>query len=149
VCVRSTSVACSGSEFSLEKASIDEAFIDLTAPVRELMLQRFPHLAKIPEDATPDTPLPEPPSISWDGLGHLIPLTSGNPELEQAEPSSTVDPESPTTWHDVALSIGAELMFSVRESIKEKLGYTTSAVRVFVLPNTHLTLSRVSLETSS
>jgi DNA polymerase eta len=136
----------SGSTFSLEKASIDEAFIDLTALVRELMLQRFPHLAKIPEDATPDTPLPDPPSISWDGLGHLIP---DNPEPEQAGPSSSVNPEAPVTWHDVALSIGAELMCSVRESVKAKLGYTTSAVRVFDMPNIHLTLSRALLEISS
>lgn len=34
-----------------------------------------------------------------------------------------------TTWHDVALSIGAELMGKIREEVRVKLGYTTSAVR--------------------
>jgi DNA polymerase eta len=149
VCARFASANGSGPKLSLEKASIDEAFIDLTAAVRELMVQRFPHLLKIPEDATPDTPLPDPPSISWDGLGHLIPLTADSQEPEQAGSSSSVNPEAPVTWHDVALSIGAELMFSVRESIKAKLGYSTSAVRVFDMQNIHLTSSRASLEINS
>ena len=32
------------------------------------------------------------------------------------------------TWHDVALSIAAELMAKIRHDIHTKLGYTTSAV---------------------
>lgn len=49
------------------------------------------------------------------------------------------DPESPAdatglendaypTWHDVALSIAAELMRNIRQATFEKLGYTLSAV---------------------
>ena len=36
--------------------------------------------------------------------------------------------EPPPTWHDVALSIAAELMQKIRMDIYTKLGYTTSAV---------------------
>lgn len=38
--------------------------------------------------------------------------------------------DSPTTWHDVALSIAAELMGRIRQDIFTKLGYSTSAVRI-------------------
>lgn len=163
--------------FSLvEKASIDEAFIDFTKPVREILLQRYPYLAQLPEDALDDldTPLPPPPFISWHGLGSLIPINlppapppdspeeKSDPKIdllpsdqEEAIPtgnSSTTplfleeqtfstktssvdkleDLENPApTWHDVALSIAAELMDKAREEVRIKLGYSTSAVSVY------------------
>ncbi|KAI0090250.1 hypothetical protein BDY19DRAFT_1055961 [Irpex rosettiformis] len=60
----------------VEKASIDESFIDFTRPVREEILKRYPYLATVPPDAPDgkDTPLPPPPSISWENLGSLIPV---------------------------------------------------------------------------
>ncbi|KAJ7671608.1 hypothetical protein DFH06DRAFT_120201 [Mycena polygramma] len=103
----------------IEKASIDEAFMDLTRPVRQILLERYPYLAQVPDDAPLglDTPLPSPPQVDWDQLGTLIPI---DPALEE-------EPELPSTWHDVALSIAAECMEKVRQQIKAKLGYTTSA----------------------
>jgi DNA polymerase eta len=35
-----------------------------------------------------------------------------------------------TTWHDVALSIAAELMDKIRAEVRTQLEYTTSAVRI-------------------
>lgn len=35
-----------------------------------------------------------------------------------------------TTWHDVSLSIAAELMQTARQEVFEKLGYSTSAVSI-------------------
>lgn len=102
-----------------EKASIDEAFIDFTKPVRKLLLERYPYLAEVPEDSS-DTPLPPPPAVQWEGLGHII---------RDESTSSTSSTDDFTTWHDVALAIAAELMHSAREEIRTKLGYTLSAVR--------------------
>lgn len=149
------------SRLDVEKASIDEAFIDFTKPVREELLKRYPYLATVPPDARNgiDTPLPPPPPISWDGRGNVVPVvppketseeakeggstavasSSKDPEISDEEPSTSEheydDEESPvneddqqTTWHDVALSIAAELMMRIREDIRTKLGYTTSAV---------------------
>ncbi|TFK49546.1 DNA/RNA polymerase [Heliocybe sulcata] len=111
----------------IEKASIDEAFIDFTRPVREKLLERFPYLAKVPEDAPDglDSPLPQPPAISWDGLGTVVPLhpTTGNDDVEAEQ----LEDDSLTTWSDVALSIAAEMMGRVRADIHTKLGYTLSA----------------------
>ncbi|EIW57746.1 DNA/RNA polymerase [Trametes versicolor FP-101664 SS1] len=137
----------------VEKASIDEAFIDFTRPVREELLKRYPYLAVVPPDAPNgvDSPLPPPPPISWDGLATIVPVNPPKePPKEQDLPAGesvestaedqksnisepTDDDEvveeddSLTTWHDVALSIAAELMLRIREDIRTKLGYTTSA----------------------
>ena len=145
----------------VEKASIDEAFIDFTRPVREELLRRFPHLATVPPDAPngADTPLPPPPPISWDGMGNLVPVhpqedeptgqenskreqddgyesddapLADGPEASKSksvEDDLGAEAEKQTTWHDVALSIAAGLMMRIREDIRDKLGYTTSAVR--------------------
>ncbi|KAH9902592.1 DNA/RNA polymerase [Cubamyces lactineus] len=137
----------------IEKASIDEAFIDFTRPVREELLKRYPYLAMVPPDAPNgiDSPLPPPPPISWDGLGTVVPVhppkdppTKSSPVAVDANGSNTAEEENAdpaqhevdegvaesddsTTWHDVALSIAAELMLRIREEIRDKLGYTTSA----------------------
>lgn len=155
-----------------EKASIDEAFFDFTRPVRRIMLERFPYLAKVPPDAPHgiDTLLPPPPPILWGYLGHVIPINPApqssisasndkkSEETEKVQADDATNPEeraeSPdaypnqmdsdmpveaheeedgiTTWHDVALSIAAELMQKARQEVLEKLGYSTSAVGVSI-----------------
>ncbi|PWN51631.1 DNA/RNA polymerase [Violaceomyces palustris] len=172
---------------SVEKASIDESYFDLTIHVRKVMLERYPYLAAVPisssTDACPrassshgsmDTPLPDPPSIpfeQWSRFGHLIPIQGsvgeangiGRPKPAAAAAAATTngassdsiheeeskdgssreaasaeiergkDEGSTTTnfasssWTEVALYIGAELMEKVREKIRQELGYTTSA----------------------
>ncbi|KAF9046844.1 DNA/RNA polymerase [Hymenopellis radicata] len=111
----------------IEKASIDEAFIDFTKPVRAILLQRYPYLAELPKDAPNgmDTALPPPPQISWDNLGFLIPVDTS--PSNDTDTNSTVQPDHPCTWHDVALAIAAQLMHDVREAVRTKLGYTLSA----------------------
>ncbi|KAJ3557229.1 hypothetical protein NM688_g1585 [Phlebia brevispora] len=146
----------------IEKASIDEAFIDFTRPVRDEILKRYPYLAEVPADAPlgKDSPLPPPPPVLWEGLGTVIPVnpppplpapsaqTSGEPAvqdgtskaaeatqqptatsaIESTEDSSGVEEDdSPTTWHDIALSISAELMAKMRHEIYNELGYTMTA----------------------
>lgn len=115
-----------------ERASIDESFIDFTRPVRERLLERYPFLTEVPPEGA-ETPLPPPPPICWDGLGNVIPV---NPDTEPSDTEATLpageedqeDAASQPTWHDVALSIAAELMQTARDVIREQLGYSTSAV---------------------
>lgn len=113
----------------IEKASIDEAFLDLTRPVREKLLERYPYLAKFPDDAPDgaDSPLPPPPPIDWNQLGELVPLTAPGEGSEPQDEISNHEDDHFTTWHDVALSIGAELVTKLREEIFRQLGYTMSA----------------------
>ncbi len=153
----------------IEKASIDEVFIDFTKAIREVLLQRYPHIAQVPANALQgvDTPLPPPPPILWDGLGSLIPVNPppisseggigekedeiggsstghqtlvdditndedhefrGNIEEKADADLSPGMEDSQVTWHDVALSIAAEMMQKAREEVRVKLRYSTSAV---------------------
>jgi len=113
--------------------------------VREIILERFPYLAHVPADAPNgiDTPLPPPPPISWEKLSVVVPISPGTEGSEDQPESSTkghdldngaqeeID-EAPT-WHDVALSIAAELMEKIRDTVRTKLGYTTSAVSAVLI----------------
>lgn len=99
-----------------------------------------------------DTPLPPPPPIDWAGKGTIVPIhppppekpasavtydeTEAQEETEANEEGVNVDnpieeihdgEDEATTWHDVALSIAAELMFRAREEVRTQLGYSTSA----------------------
>ncbi len=71
-----------------EKASIDEAFIDFTRPVRAELLARYPYLGQVPADAPNglDTVLPPPPPILWENRGILIPI---DPPCEDQAGSSS------------------------------------------------------------
>lgn len=85
-----------------------------------------------------DSPLPPPPPISWDGLGAVVPIfPEPNSPADDSEPSTRVSDDERevhreddefTTWHDVALSVAAELMEKIRGEVRTQLGYTTSAV---------------------
>jgi DNA polymerase eta len=129
-----------------EKASIDEAFIDFTRPIRAELLARYPYLGQVPTNAPNglDTDLPPPPPIFWENRGILIPIDP--PSENQAGSSSSHgtgthagaedgddDPRHTRTWHDVALSIAAELMNEIRAQVRIQLGYTTSAVGIYLL----------------
>ncbi|KAG8825679.1 DNA-directed DNA polymerase eta rad30 [Serendipita sp. 401] len=115
----------------IEKASVDESFIDFTVPVQNTLLERYPDLASFPTDSPleMDTPLPPPPQdVTWPLETMVIPILSddeGTPE--DAINTTTPHQESPTTWHDIGLSIAAELLAKVRSEILQTLGYTTSA----------------------
>jgi DNA polymerase eta len=116
-----------------ERASIDEAFIDFTRPVRERILERFPHLSSVPSDAPHglDTVVPPPVPIHWGDLGTLVSISPRSSPEDDPDGIADIDGQEdvPATWHDVALSIAAEMMRKVRYDVRTKLGYTTSAVR--------------------
>lgn len=126
---------------STEKASIDEAFFDFSKRVREVLLERYPYLVRVPPNATDgaDTPLPSPPPFSWNDIKHsvVIPIHPPREGDKKDGTDSMCDPqgqEALPTWHDIALSIGAELMEAARRKVYEELGYSTSAVSLDFQP---------------
>lgn len=99
----------------VEKASIDESFLDLSTIVKERLLQRHGHLLDL-EHAGWDDPLPEAPSVHWtNDVGVLIDLDTDHTEEDRND------------WDDVIMHIAAEVMTTVREDVKNTLGYTCSA----------------------
>ncbi|EON98162.1 putative sister chromatid cohesion protein eso1 protein [Phaeoacremonium minimum UCRPA7] len=100
----------------VEKASIDEVFLDLSAQVHSLLLQRFPELARPPpyDDPTEHLPLPSVSALDWQADA-LVDLDASQEETD--------DPD----WDDVAMLIGSEIVRGIRATIREKLKYTCSA----------------------
>lgn len=91
----------------VEKASIDEMFLDLSAHVHHILLERYPILrSRI--DGLDLLPLPQL-TLNWSN-DHLI----GSDARE-------------TDWDDVACNIGAEIVRDLRQRILAELHYTTSA----------------------
>jgi DNA polymerase eta len=96
--------------------------------VREKLLQKYPDLARVPPEG-PECPLPPPCQIPWDGIGTVIPVSPDDEQRTEGEDGEvTGQVENPLTWHDVALSLAAEMMQNARDKIRETLGYSTSAV---------------------
>lgn len=106
---------------SLEKASIDEVFIDLSPLVFGVLLQRYPGLRNgcLGEDrsASLSQLLPCPPTtaLEWNAEDCLVDLDENETEVD--------DPD----WDDIVMLIGSEIIRSVRAAVWNQLSYTCSA----------------------
>jgi DNA polymerase eta len=100
----------------VEKAGVDEVFMDLSAQVHSVLLERYPELALPPpyDDPSENLPLPPTTALDWD-TDHLVDLDVA--ETEEEEPD----------WDDLVMLVGSEIVRSVRAAIREELKYTTSA----------------------
>ena len=87
-------------------------------PIQEPVADEHPN----PDQQPTDQELGKSPEESHheDILQHEKQLTTSD--------GSIGHPEEPATWHDVALSIGSELMTKARQEVLQRLGYSTSAV---------------------
>ncbi|KAI3397318.1 hypothetical protein diail_10975 [Diaporthe ilicicola] len=100
----------------VEKASIDEVFLDLSAHVHAILLDRFPELGNPPPYDDPTEKLPMPPVTALDWKADAL------VDLDDTE-TETDDPD----WNDVAILIGSEIVRDVRAAIRAQLKYTCSA----------------------
>ena len=100
----------------IEKASIDEVFLDLSAQVHSILLERYPDLQGPPpyDDPTEKLPAPSTTALDWNADA-LIDLDTNQTE------------EDAPDWDDIAMLIGSEIVRKVRLAVREKLGYTCSA----------------------
>lgn len=97
----------------MEKAGIDEVFLDLSAHVHALLLERFPELAAPPQSGDPSEQLPMPPisALDWQADA-LVDLDDEHAEFD--------DPD----WDDVAILVASEIVRNIRATIKDRLRYT-------------------------
>ncbi|EEP78899.1 conserved hypothetical protein [Uncinocarpus reesii 1704] len=102
--------------FKLEKAGIDEVFVDLSALVWATLLERYPMLREMEVKKEMGERLPRPPTtaLQWEKEDELVDLDEG--ETEEDDPD----------WDDVVMLIGAEIIRSVRLLVWERLKYTCS-----------------------
>ena len=99
----------------VEKASVDEVFLDLSAQVHGILLERYPELNGPPPYDDPTEPLPRPPvtALDW-ATDALVDLDVGETEEE--------DPD----WDDITMLIGSEIVRDLRGIILKELKYTCS-----------------------
>lgn len=100
----------------VEKASVDEVFLDLSAQIHSMMMERYPEISGPAPYDDPTENLPRPPTtaLDWD--------TDALVDLDTTETEDD-DPD----WDDIAMLIGSEIVRSVRAAILERLQYTCSA----------------------
>lgn len=99
----------------VEKASVDEVFLDLSAHVHAVLRERFTELRQPPPYNDPSEPLPLPSVAALDWQADA--LVDLDEERESADPD----------WDDVAMLLGSEIVRGLRAKVKEELGYTCSA----------------------
>lgn len=100
----------------VEKASVDEVFLDLSAQIHSILLERYPELQGPPPYDDPTENLPKPPTTALDwNTNALVDLDTTETEDD--------DPD----WDDIAMLIGSEIVRSVTAAILERLHYTCSA----------------------
>lgn len=98
----------------VEKASIDEVFLDLSAHIHSLLLERFPELANPPpyDDPSERLPLPSIAALDW----------QADALIDLDEEQEALDPD----WDDVTILLGSEIVRQVRAKVLEELHYTCS-----------------------
>ena len=100
----------------VEKASVDEVFLDLSAQIHSILLERYPEINGPAPYDDPTEFLPRPPTTALDWhTDALVDLDSSETEDD--------DPD----WDDIAILVGSEIVRSVRAAIRERLKYTCSA----------------------
>ena len=105
----------------LEKAGIDESFLDLSKVVHDKMLEDYEVLRSPPpyNDPLESLPLPNQKVLDWCG-SHLVASEVEDHEVGETEVEQ-VD------WDDIVMAVGARMVRAVRDEVKRELGYTCSA----------------------
>lgn len=100
----------------VEKASVDEVFLDLSAQVHSIIIERYPELTDLAprDDPTEFLPRPSTSALDWNSDALV--------DLDHSETEDD-DPD----WDDVAMLIGSEIVRSVRATLWQRLKYTCSA----------------------
>ncbi|KAG4437702.1 hypothetical protein IFR05_006826 [Cadophora sp. M221] len=100
----------------VEKASIDEVFMDLSAQIHAELLERYEELRGPAPYDDPSEFLPLPPTTALDWQADaLVDLDAD--ETEEDDPD----------WDDVAVLIGSDIVRNVRAAVRNNLKYTCSA----------------------
>ena len=102
-------------EQRVEKASVDEVFMDLSAQVHAILLERYPELDGPPPYDDPSEYLPKVPTTVLDWQADNL-IETGEEDGEEKDPD----------WDDVCLAIASEIVRTVRKAVQDTLGYTCS-----------------------
>ncbi|KAL1606292.1 DNA-directed DNA polymerase eta rad30 [Paraconiothyrium brasiliense] len=99
----------------VEKASVDEVFMDLSAHVHSVLLERYPELRGPPPYDDPSEYLPRVPTTVLDWKADAL-VETGEENGEERDPD----------WDDVVMVVASEIVRDVRKAVFDKLKYTCS-----------------------
>lgn len=102
-------------EQRVEKASVDEVFMDLSGQVYTILLERYPMLRGPAPYDDPTERLPKVPTTVLDWAADAL-VETGEEDGEDRDPD----------WDDVCMVIASEIVRDVRKAVKDTLGYTCS-----------------------
>ncbi|PVH99168.1 DNA/RNA polymerase [Periconia macrospinosa] len=102
-------------EQRVEKASIDEVFMDLSAQVHTILLEGYPELRGPSPYNDPSEYLPKVPTTVLDWKADAL-VDTGEEDGELEDPD----------WDDVCMAIASGIVREVRAQVKMQLGYTCS-----------------------
>jgi len=120
----------------VEKASIDEVFLDLSAQVHSVLLERYPELGGPPPYDDPTEPLPRPHTTALDWAADAL-----------VDLDSTQSEEDDPDWDDICMLIASEIVRDVRQTVGRKTSsfFATKANRSNAYIDTGSHLVRASL----
>lgn len=104
-----------GAAQRVEKASIDEVFMDLSAQVHGVLMERYPELRGPPPYDDPSEYLPRVPTTVLDWKADAL-VETGEEDGEERDPD----------WDDVVMVVASEIVRDVRQAVYDKLKYTCS-----------------------
>lgn len=115
----------------VEKASVDECYLDFGRMIFSKMMDLFPELhGLLPNDLLPPLPLSIPEELHW--VGEVMPTLQEEQERieksAQGAPPQQDERHNPPVedWDDVATLIGSQIMYKIRARVFKELKYTTS-----------------------
>lgn len=115
----------------VEKASVDECYLDFGRMVHSRVLELFPSLAHLDENVPlPPVPSELPPDLYW--VGEVVPTAKEAHEQIEREAMGdenlhTEKPAPPIAdWDDLCILIGSQIMYRIRGEVYKQLQYTTS-----------------------
>lgn len=111
----------------VEKASVDECFLDFGRMIYYTLLQLFPDLGDEVENINsnlPSIPSTLPDSLYW--VGEIIKSEDEVPRNSDNDHDIKANDPRIRDWDDVCMLIGSQLLYEVRQQVFEELGYTTS-----------------------
>ncbi|OBA23678.1 DNA/RNA polymerase [Metschnikowia bicuspidata var. bicuspidata NRRL YB-4993] len=115
----------------VEKASIDECYMDLGRLVFAKLIELFPMLLELKkEDSLPPVPLCLPEDLRWEGK--ISPTDeekfSQTNDVLQLNFSKFLEKKSVTIndWDDICFLIGSQILYKIRQEVFKELNYTTS-----------------------
>lgn len=122
----------------VEKASVDECYLDLGRLVYGKLMENFPALHDLESEILLRVPSELPVSLQWQG--EIIQTEQENPEgdgeavkVPNTEENITLfditkqkkDP-SIRDWDDVCMLVGSQILRKIRQDVYDELKYTTS-----------------------